>query len=288
MKRRFFWLVSLPALISILTAVGIADSESRTVEETAHIEHFLAGPSKVSFTSPEIGESLKWQSCEVRFHPEPPTVRVYQDGKLIFGSPGTAHFTSVAICDLGDTPEPELIILNDYGGTYPIQDVAILGGADQKVWYQAEGVPWARLDDFTGDGVPEFATADRTVGPFKGYPTLLYEVGPEGLTLSSELMKVRRLPSQDLLQEEAAGSDWPDSMMWHFNRSVEIVQNLIYCGRADLARQFFDQGFKPEIATEDVSAAREAYWNAILQNLEVSPHWPVIVQMNNGSLDDRL
>lgn len=284
MKLNFVWLASLLALISILAGIGMTADESPAAEETNHIEHFLAGPSSVAFASPEIGESMKWQGCEVSFHPEPPTVRVHRDGKLLFGSPGTAHFYSVAMCDLGDTPEPELVILNDYGGTYAIADVAILGGADQKVWYQASELPWPRLDDFTGDGIPEFATADRTVGPFKGYPTLLYEVGPNGLTLSPALMKVRRLPSQELLLEEAASSVWPDSGMGHYNQSAEIVQNLIYCGRADLARQFLDQGFKPETQVEDVAAARESYWNAIIENLENSPHWSTVLLMNGGSI----
>lgn len=78
-----------------------------------------------------------------------------------------------------------MIILNDYGGTYPHNDVAILDGESGQVWYEAEGVYWARVKDFTGDGVCEFALADGKVGPFKRYPSLLFHVGPQGLSLAS-------------------------------------------------------------------------------------------------------
>lgn len=277
-KREPLWLSLLVVLMSLAASLSLSAKSLIQFEQTDDIGIFLMGPQEEFFVSPEVGEVLTWQDCQVTVHPEPPTVRVSRNGTVFYGSPGSAHFASVGIVDLGDTPEPELVILNDYGGTYTINDIAILGGRSQEVWYEAESVPYARVCDFTGDGKPELAMTDRPVGPFKGYPTLLFQVGPEGAVLSPNLMKRRRLPSVALLEQEARESRWPYPDMWHYNHSVEIVANLIYCGRMDLARRFMENGFKAE--SDDIQL--EAYWEEILSNLESSPHWDVVREMNSG------
>ena len=247
------------------------------------------GAANAQAGSPEVldlkvGESVTWSGCEVTRHAEPPYIRVLKDGRPHFATPklrDSASYYQVIICDLGGSPDRELVLLADYGGTYPRQDLAILDGETQKLWYQGEELAWARVEDLTGDGRFEVALADDSVGPFKGYPTLLFRVGPEGLSLAPDLMSQRPLEPILASYQKAEQGSWPESTVAHYNWEVALIDELIYSGRAQAAWEFFEQ------ESPLSGAAKEAYWNEILADLKESPYWPQVLALNKGYAANR-
>lgn len=235
------------------------------------------GPNSPVVLEPEVGEVVDWAGCEVTLHHEAPYAKVSLNGEIIFTTPkaqDSARFYRVILADLGGGPERELVLLGDYGGTYPRNDLSILDGASRTPWFEGRELAWARVEDFTTDGRFEVAVADDSVGPFKGYPTLLYQAGPTGLELAPDLMGAR--PLNVLLEnyQEVEATAWPESVVGHYNWEVALIEELIYCAKADEARKFFDEG------TPLVGDAKEAYWHEIMTDLRKSPHWPAILQMN--------
>jgi hypothetical protein len=232
----------------------------------------------------KVGESITWSGCEVTRHAEPPYIRVQKNGQAHFATPSrtdSASYYMVILCDLGGSPDQELVLLADYGGTYPRHDLAILDGETQDLWYQGEELAWARVEDLTGDGRYDVALADDKVGPFKGYPTLLFRVGPEGLTLAPELMGQRPLDSVLGNYEKAEQGAWPDSVVGHYNWEVALIEDLIYSGRAQMAWEFFER------ESPWSGEAKTAYWDEILTDLQKSPFWRQIRQLNRSAQGNR-
>lgn len=230
---------------------------------------------------PVEGKPLEWNGFQVSLHSQPPIARVSRNGKVVFTSAGEALHYRILLADLGGSPEPELILLADYGGTYPYHDVGILEGESGAVWYRAEGLPYARVGDFVGDGRADFALADHPVGPYKGYPTLLFKVGPGGIKLDTQRMRRRSGLSDEELRIKTKELHWPDEMRFHYNDAVALMDELIYQGRADQALELLTLGY------QGTQEQRRAYWNEVVDNLRKGKYWTEILKMNDEVLGRR-
>lgn len=215
---------------------------------------------------------MEWQDAEVHLFEEAPYARVYRNGNLLFESKGEGRNYHCYSVDLGGSKQPELVLLGDYGGTYPTCDVAILDGDNGEVVYQVESACYPQVKDFNGDGILQFGMRDNKTGNHKQYPLVLFRIGDQGLEFSREQMRTLPTPSKEELRALASGrgcARGPTDDDWF------LLTELCYRGRSDLAHFFLHQ-----IPGAKAKFHQETLWHELQQ----SEFWVDIDKINQRDI----
>jgi hypothetical protein len=236
-----------------------------------------------------------FQNYAVRIFDEQPMGRgsfeILKDGRRVWAQTGKLEIVRFYIGtqeknelpmgrDITADGVPDLVIREWSGGVHCCFIFHVFQIAADFRWIaslNATHGDGSHFEDFDGDGILEFFTADFTFAywhtSFLGSPSpvLILRFKDGAYVVAADLMR-RPAPSDAEIRNQIAkaneDNEQPSPQIWGY------MLDLIYSGNADAAWRFFDQAWPSN------QSGKEDFLSEFRRQLAKSPYWPGIQSLN--------